>query len=237
MTLLSSPPNLPARRVRLVDSFDALVGTPMVGEVNALCWRRELAGNFAEVVAALDAGPGITSLSAENLRGLSLSPEGQQAVACLLEDLDRLDAHGLQPSLDCINGYTHAPQPGPVRTDVCSFHVDSATVEADTYLCTYHGASSWGLLNEQAVRRIDQPDTRAALLQAYGGADDEAFHEWLEEHFYDLHYAPLPGAQPYAFGTGHLWRIATLWPGCPVPPCIHRAPDPVPGEQRLLLIG
>ncbi len=237
MTMLSNLPNLPARRVQLVDSFDALVGTPMVGDINALCWQRELAGDFAEVVAALDVGAGITSLSAETLRGLRLSPEGRQAVTCLLEDLERLDAHGLQPSLDCINGYTHAPQPGPVRTDVCSFHVDSATVETDTYLCTYHGAPSWGLLNEEAVRRIDQPDTRAALLREYGGTDDEAFHEWLEEHFYDLHYAPLPGAQPYAFGTGHLWRIATLWPGCAVPPCIHRAPDPVPGEQRLLLIG
>lgn len=227
----------PPPRVLYVDSFDALVSTPMAGGINALCWRRELAGDFAEVVAALTVGEGITSLSAEILLDLPLSAEGRRAVACLLEDLDRLGAQGLQPSLDCINGYTHAPQPGPVRTDVCSFHADSATVEADTYLCTYHGASSWGLPNEQAMRRIDQPETRAALLQAFGGADDEAFQEWLEEHFYDLHYAPLPGAQPYAFGRGHLWRIATLWPGCPVPPCIHRAPDPIPGEKRLLLIS
>jgi len=233
----SHVPVNPPPRVLFVDSFEALVSTPMEGAVNALCWRRELAGDFAEVVAALAAGEGITSLSAETLRGLSLSAEGRRAVASLLEDLDRLGAHGLQPSLDCINGYTHAPQPGPVRTDVCSFHADSATVEADTYLCTYHGASSLGLPNEQAVRRIDQPDTRAALLQTYGGADDEAFHEWLGEHFYDLHYAAQPGAQPYSFGRGHLWRIATLWPDCPVPPCIHRAPDPIPGEKRLLLIS
>lgn len=231
-----TPIHLPAR-VQIVDSFDALVGTPWTGDVNALCWRRELEGDFAEVVAALAVGPGITSLDAETLRGLSLGPAGGKAVAGLLEDLDRLDAHGLQPTLDCINGYTIEPETGPVRTDVCSFHVDSATVEADTYLCTYHGASSWGLANEQAVRRIDQPETRAALLQAYGGADDAAFAAWLEEHFYNLHYAALPGAQPYAFGTGHLWRIATLCPDCPVPPCIHRAPDPLPGNKRLLLIS
>ena len=237
MTTPPSHPAHPPTRVQIVDSFDTLVGTPWAGDINALCWRRELEGDFAEVVAALAVGPGITSLDAETLRGLSLGPAGRKAVACLLEDLDRLDAHGLQPTLDCINGYTNDPQPGPVRTDVCSFHVDSATAEADTYLCTYHGASSWGLPNEQAVRRIDQPETRTALLQAYGGADDAAFDAWLEEHFYNLHYAALPEAQPYAFGTAHLWRIATLWPGCPVPPCIHRAPDPLPGYKRLLLIS
>ena len=81
------------------------------------------------------------------------------------------------------------------------------------------------------------PETRALLLKAYGGADDEAFREWLNDHYYDLHYAPWPGAKPYRFGIGHLWRVATLHEGCLVPPCIHRAPDPVPGQMRLLLIS
>jgi hypothetical protein len=75
------------------------------------------------------------------------------------------------------------------------------------------------------------------LLEAYGGVDDEAFCEWLNDHFYDLHYAPLSGAKPYSFGVGFLWRVATLHEGCLVPPCIHRAPDPVPGQMRLLLIS
>ena len=54
----------------------------------------------------------------------------------------------------------------------------------------------------------------------------------------DRLYERLPNAQPYSFGLGNLWRIATEYPGSPVPPCIHRAPDIVPGQPpRLILIS
>ena len=78
---------------------------------------------------------------------------------------------------------------------------------------------------------------RAALLKAYGGADDAGFAEFLDEHSYDSHYAPRPGAAPYPFGRFALWRIATRWPGNPVDPCVHRAPENHPGSPRLLLIS
>ena len=59
----------------------------------------------------------------------------------------------------------------------------------------------------------------------------------MREGSFDLHYAPVDGAQPYAFGVGALWRVAVQWPGCPVPPCVHRAPRTGPGDEpRLLLI-
>jgi hypothetical protein len=78
---------------------------------------------------------------------------------------------------------------------------------------------------------------RAALLKFFGGADDADFHEFLAGNCYDLHYAPTPNARPFSFGVGHLWRIATDWPGSPVPPCIHRAPENQAGQPpRLLLI-
>ena len=55
---------------------------------------------------------------------------------------------------------------------------------------------------------------------------------------YDLHYAPLPGARPFSFSLSNLWRIAIDHPGCPVLPCVHRAPLTLPGmEARLLLIS
>ncbi len=130
-----------------------------------------------------------------------------------------------------------APE-GLFHTDVHSWHVDTATVPADTHLCTYAGACSEGLPNEQAQRRVDVPGTRAELLRLYGGKDDAGFREYLADWFYDLHYVPLPSAQPYSFGTGNLWRIAIDYPGCPVPPCVHRAPLTLPGmETRLLLIS
>ena len=80
--------------------------------------------------------------------------------------------------------------------------------------------------------------TRAELLRLYGGEDDAGFREYLADWFYDLHYVTLPGAQPYTFGTGNLWRVAIDYPGCAVPACVHRAPLTLPGmAARLLLIS
>lgn len=224
-------------RVRIVSSFEELVDTRFRDGVNALCWPRVLEGDFADIIAHLDMPPGITHLSAEELRALPLSAAGKAAVEIMITDQERLSELGLDPVLDCVNGYVQREETGPVRTDVCSFHVDSATAEADTWLCTYHGASSEGLLNEEAIGRALIRETRAELLRIYGGSDDEGFAEWLNDHFYDLHYAPLPEAKPYTFGVGNLWRIATEYPDSPVPPCIHRAPDPIAGQKRLLLIS
>lgn len=225
-------------RIRFVASFDELVHTPFVDGVNALCWRRDaLPGDFGEVLRLLAPAAGITAVNEEQLRLLPLSPAGRAAVEILLQDQRSLQEHGLDPILECVNSYPPVEDPGALRTDVCSFHVDTATAEADTYLCTYHGASSEGLRHEDAWRHVDVPETRARLLRLFGGEDGEAFREYLEERFYDLHYAALPGAVPYSFGVGHLWRIAIDYPGCPVPPCVHRAPDPVAGEPRLLLIS
>ena len=111
-------------------------------------------------------------------------------------------------------------------------------MEADTYLCTYIGSASEGLANEAAVRRVEVAETRARLLRDFGGADDTDFATWLAEHCFDLHYSALPGAQPYSFGRGNLWRIAIAYPGSPVLPCIHRAPEMATGAPtRLLLIA
>ena len=69
-------------------------------------------------------------------------------------------------------------------------------------------------------------------------ATPEDFLAFLNENFYDLHYAPLPEAQPFSFGIGNLWRVAIEYPGSPVPPCIHRAPITHPGQpSRLLLLS
>ena len=225
-------------RVRIVASFDELVTTRFRGDINALCWPRPLAGDFQSVIDHLAVAAGITTLADDDLRALPLSPEGAAARDVLLADQALLRAHGLAPVLDCISGYPRDDTAGPVPTDVTSFHVDRAPVEADTYLCTYTGACSEGLPNEHAVRRVDVAETRAELLKAYGGADDADFADYLAENCFDLHYALLPEATPYSFGIGNLWRIAIAYPGAPVLPCIHRAPLTLPGTPaRLLLIS
>ena len=225
-------------RIQRVDSFAELVRTPFSNGVNALCWPRVLPGDFGEVVRLLGEGDGVVSLQEERLRKLPVGVSGRVATGVLLEDLRMLREVERDPVLNCIYAYPRDDDGGPVRTDVFSFHADSAPVEADTWLCTYHGASSEGLRNSEARRRVDLPGTRAELLDGFGGEEGDAFREYLSEQCYDLHYAAMAGARPFSFGVGHLWRIAVEWPGSAVPPCIHRAPETGPGEPpRLLLIS
>ena len=225
-------------RIKVVESFEELLATTFGDGINALCWQRELAGDFGEVLGHLTIEEGIATLDEASLPLLSLSGSGKVAVAAMLKDLWLLRNAGLDPVLDCVNGYLRDDCDGPVPTDVYSFHADSSPIETDTYLCTYHGASSEGLRNDQALRKVDIPEVRAALLESFGGADDEAFREHLSECCYDLHYAPIEAAKPFPFGVGNLWRIAVKYPESPVPPCIHRAPQTHPGDPaRLLLIS
>lgn len=224
-------------RVRRVGGFAELLATPFAEGVNALCWERSLPGDFAEVAAKLPAGQGIVPVTDEELAALDLSPAGRLAAEAMLADQRLLRDHDLAPSLNLIHDCVPDAEAGPVPTDVTSFHVDSAPVEVDTWLCTYFGDGSEGLANEDARLKVEIPEIRAQLLREYGGADDDGFAEFLHEHSFDSHYAPKPGATPYPFGTFALWRIATRWPGCPVPPCVHRAPVNHPGSPRLLLIS
>ena len=173
----------------------------------------------------------------DRLLALDLTPAGKLAAEAMLADQQMLRDHDLAPSLNCVYDCVRGPDAGTVPTDVTSFHVDSAPVEVDTWLCTYHGACSEGLRNEDALLKVEIPEIRAELLKEYGGLDDAGFAEYLHEHSYDSHYAPKPSAKPYPFGTFALWRIATRWPGSPVPPCVHRAPENHPGSPRLLLIS
>ncbi len=196
-----------------------------------------LPGDFGEVVNVLGEGEGIVVLDDARLERLAVSAAGRVAIEVMLEDERRLRERGLEPVLNCIHSYPRDEE-DVVPTDVFSFHADRAPVETDTWLCTYHGPASEGLRNEEAVRRVDIPETRAALLERFGGEDDETFREHLSEHCYDLHYAAVPEARPFSFGLGHLWRIAVDYPGSPVPPCIHRAPTPLATDPpRLLLIS
>lgn len=224
-------------QVRTVESFTALLEARWDNGINALCWPRTLAGDFAEVANALGMGEGIVPLDESRLRSLLPSPAGQLARDVMLADLRLLRDHGLAPELNCIYAYPRDEDATVIKTDVYSWHADSAPIETATWLCTYHGAASEGLPNAQARRKSNDPVLRAALLREYGGKDDAGFAEFLREHGYSLHYAELPNAEPWSFGISHLWRIAVDWPGSPVPPCIHRAPFQTPGDlPRLLLI-
>lgn len=226
----------------VVDTFDALAGVSFVGDVNAACLRRVIDGDFGEVARAFAPTAGIREIDVDELRAHRWSEAGARAVDAIVFDLERLDALGLDPVLNCIVDSPEDARGLPIAVDVMSFHADRAPVEVATWLCTYHGRPTEGLDNDDAVRAVDVADVRAALKALFvkgGGSvdDDDAFTAFLEEESFDLHYRQRAQAELWSFGVGHLWRVAVAWPGALVPPCIHRAPRAAPGDEpRLLLI-
>jgi hypothetical protein len=199
--------------IKVVHSFEELVSTPLDHGINALCWLRSLDGDFAEVLEKIGPGCGIRTLDEAFLRSLPLGPAGKTAIHQMLADERLLNDLGLDPVLNCIYGYPRDEMEGPISTDVFSFHADSAPVRAETWLCTYIGPSSEAIRNQDAVRHVDIPPTRAKLLEFHGGSHDEGFEEFLKDNCYHLHYQPLPGSEHCTFGIGNLWRIAVDYPG------------------------
>ncbi len=226
----------------IADTATAWLRLPFAGERNAVCWRRQLAGDFDEVArlaGALDTDADRLPLDDEVLTRLhgSATPAGRLAITTLREDLRLLREHGHEPGLELLRRYPRDGDPD-LPTDVHSFHVDSATVPTETILCTYAGPATELLPRDQALRRVDQPELRARLRRRFGDGDDAAFAAWLADHAFDLHFVPKPGAAPCCCGPGELWRLAVLHPGAAVPACVHRAPPAQEGAApRLLLIS
>lgn len=225
----------PNSNIRFVHSFEELVSTPFKGNINALCWQRELVGDFAEIVKAVPSTGNITIIEKEGLIALNLSEKGALARAVVLEDMKVLEQFGASPTLNLITHYERDATNTFFPTDVYSFHADRSPVPTHTFLCTYYGEPSDILPNEQAEQKIKIPQLRKALQQEYG-VPDEALDTFAREHFFDLHYRATADATILSAGIGNLWKLAVEYPDAPVLPCIHRAPIEKPGEPRLLLI-
>lgn len=222
-------------QIRWVTNFQDLVSTPFNGDLNAICWARQLTGDFSEIVEKVALSGNITVIEQEELSALQLTEEGQLAREILLNDLKVLKAHGASPVLNVIKYYDRDDTYPFFPTDVYSFHVDRSPVPTDTFLCTYYGESSEILPNSQGTKKVLIPEIRDELRKLYHGPD-EGFESFLTEHFFDLHYQAKPNARPISLGLGHLWRLAIDHPGSQAPPCLHRAPKESPGQNRLLLI-
>lgn len=223
------------QQIQYVTNFQDFVSTPFQETVNAICWTRQLIGDFSEIVEKVALNENMATLDQEELRELPLSKQGQLAREILLNDLKRFKAQGAEPTLNVIKCYERDDSFPYFPTDVYSFHVDRAPVPTDTILCTYYGASSDILPNKQAQQKILVPEIRAELKKLYDG-EAEGFDSFLKEYFFDLHYQAKPEARPINLGIGHIWRLACDYPDSPVPPCVHRAPKEKTGEHRLLLI-
>jgi hypothetical protein len=203
--------------------------------MNAVCWSRDLVGDFKEIVDQLELKDNITEIYTEDLLALHLSEQGIFARDIILKDLQLLSDFGASPSLNLLKHYERDDELDFIATDVYSYHVDRSPIETDTFLCTYYGPASDILPNAQVEQKILIPEIRDKLKRLYDGPDAE-FEQFLEEYFFDLHYQPKPNAQPINLGVGHLWRLAVDHPTQQALPCVHRAPVENEGEYRLLLI-
>ncbi len=222
-------------QIGVVSTFSELVKTDFKGKNNALCWYRNLEGDFEEIVAQLQLKENITEVSAEDLMTLQLSEKGNLAREIILNDMQLLTDFGASPSLNLLKCYERDEEFDFISTDVYSYHVDRSPVATDTFLCTYYGAASDIIPNEQAEQKIQIPEIRKKLRELFDGADDE-FEDFLKENFFDLHYQAKTDSEPINLGIGHLWRLAVDHPEQQVLPCIHRAPKENEEECRLLLI-
>lgn len=221
--------------INSVANFHDLVSTPFAGEINAICWARDLQGDFSEIVEKLILSENIKELKEEELHELQLSDQGNLAREILLNDMNLLKDHGASPVLNLIKYYDTDDEHSFFPTDVYSFHVDRSPIPIDTFLCTYYGDSSEILPNSEAIKKVLIPEIRSELKKLYTGTDID-FESFLSENFFDLHYLPKANANPISLGLGNLWRLAIDHPESLVPPCIHRAPREKSGKTRLLLI-
>jgi hypothetical protein len=223
------------KQIGITTTFSELVETDFKGDRNALCWYRNLEGNFNEIVSKLQLKENITEVAREDLLTLQLSKQGNIAREIILNDLQLLTDFGAAPVLNLLKCYERDDAFDFITTDVYSFHVDRSPIATDTFLCTYHGAASDLIANEQAVQKILIPEIREQLKALHDGPSEE-FEDFLKDNYFDLHYQALPHATTINLGVGHLWRLAVDHPEQQVLPCIHRAPIEKEGEYRLLMI-
>ena len=222
-------------QIEVVSSFSELVNSSFQGEMNALCWYRYLVVDFKEIVAKLELKENITEVSVDDLLALQLSEKGNFAREIILNDIQLLTDFGASPTLNLLKCYERDEELDFISTDVYSYHVDRSPIETDTFLCTYHGAASDIVPNNQVEQKILIPEIREKLKELHDGPEAE-FDTFLEEYFFDLHYQAKPNVKPLNLGLGHLWRLAVDHPTQQVLPCVHRAPIEKDGEYRLLLI-
>jgi hypothetical protein len=230
-----SNPFSDSSQIGMVSTFSELVNSDFKGEVNALCWYRNLEGDFAAIVDQLQLKENITEVDPSALLALQLSEKGNIAREIILNDLRLLADFGASPSLNLLKCYDRDDEFDFISTDVYSFHVDRSPIATDTFLCTYHGAASDIISNGQAEQKVLIPEIRKKLAALHNGPSEE-FENFLKDNYFDLHYQAQSHAVPVNLGLGHLWRLAVDHPQQRVLPCIHRAPIEKEGEFRLLLI-
>jgi hypothetical protein len=222
-------------QIGVVSSFAELIQMEFKDAMNALCWCRNLKGDFEEIAVKLPLKEDVTVVCPSDLMELQLTQNGLIARDTILQDIKLLSDYGASPTLNLLKCYERDDTFAFIATDVYSYHVDSSPIATDTFLCTYRGATSDLISTTHAIPKIEILEIRKKLYELYEGPSHE-FEVFLKQHYFDLHYEAKPEAEPISLGIGNLWKLAVQHPKQKVAPCIHRAPKENTGEYRLLLI-
>lgn len=166
-------PFLDNPQIKVVNDFPELVNTTFQGLNNAICWQRNLFGDFEEIVCKLSLEENITEISIEDLLALNLSENGNLARKIILSDIQLLTDFGASPSLNLLKCYERDDELDFISTDVYSYHVDRSPIATDTFLCTYYGAASDIIANDQVEQKILIPEIRKKLKDLYDGQNDQ----------------------------------------------------------------
>lgn len=105
------------------------MNTHFQGNKNAICWHRNLVGDFKEIVAKLELIENITEISTEDLLTLELSEQGDLARDIILKDMQLLTDMGASPLLNLLKHYERDEELDFISTDVYSFHVDRSLLK------------------------------------------------------------------------------------------------------------
>ncbi|RFC53476.1 hypothetical protein DXU93_13340 [Brumimicrobium aurantiacum] len=223
------------QQIQYVKNFEDFFKTPFKGKINAIGWQRTLEGDFQEIIDKVDSSESIVELKLSVLKNLKLSKKGDLARKHLISDFIFLENNGADPIINVIKEYDRDDVFPFFPTDVYSFHVDRSPIPGATILCTYYGAASEIVANEDVQQKINIPKYREALKELHTD-ENQAFEIFLEENFFDLHYEMKKNVQPKKLQVGELWKLAIDHPNSPTLPSIHRAPKENKGQPRLLLI-
>lgn len=90
------------KQIGIAATFSELINTDFIGDRNALCWYRNLEGDFKELVSQLQLKENITVVTTKDLLALQLSEQGNSAREIILNDLQALTDFGAAPVLNLL---------------------------------------------------------------------------------------------------------------------------------------
>ncbi|NAR58741.1 hypothetical protein GPS56_16400 [Acinetobacter haemolyticus] len=82
------------KQISVVSTFSELIDSNFQGESNAICWYRNLVGDFQEIVGKIEIKENITEVSVDELLALQLSENGSLAREIIIADIQQLTALG-----------------------------------------------------------------------------------------------------------------------------------------------